>query len=447
MSKKVILVIIVIILLGGIGGILIPKKDKSKIKGENLGTLKYNENKHSSTNNKNEEIVYMEPGKISDFDKGYYYINNDGNIKYFDYSAKKEIYLCNKPNCKHNEEECSSYLGRFNSTELFVYNNYLYLISSTGSVTIMSSSMSEDGTSTSQIGGETPKIYRMNLDGTNKTKLFECPSGVELDSRFIFEGNNIYTFFLKNKVVELSKNSHTSIEIGRELVKINLETKKYEEILNGKDKKIIGIYNGNIVLEEIVDKQNPEEFLNNDNAYINNLRNSTKKIKLFDLSNKTEKEIYQDIYKNMEDIQYENGKVYFVAYKGQKIEYIDLGTKQKQTLCDLPKKEVFLKGIYDNKLQYVYYTKKESELDKAYYIDLETKESKELNLFDKNGYLVEILAKNKEFYFIIASYDLGEEHISWAGTKQQNIEKINYALIKKEDYWKSNPEYINMKNT
>ena len=67
------------------------------------------------------------------------------------------------------------------------------------------------------------------------------------------------------------------------------------------------------MLEEIVYKQDPEEFLNNDNAYINNLRNSTKKIKLFDVSSKTEKEIYQDIYQNMEDIQYENGKVYFIA--------------------------------------------------------------------------------------------------------------------------------------
>ena len=47
------------------------------------------------------------------------------------------------------------------------------------------------------------------------------------------------------------------------------------------------------MLEEIVYKQDPEEFLNNDNAYINNLRNSTKKIKLFDVSSKTEEEIYQ----------------------------------------------------------------------------------------------------------------------------------------------------------
>lgn len=149
----------------------------------------------------------------------------------------------------------------------------------------------------------------------------------------------------------------------------------------------------------------------------------------------------------MENIQCGNGKVYFVAHKGQKIEYVDLDTKQKQTLCDLPKREVILNGIYDNKLQYIYYTKDKTIEDKAYYIDLETKENRELKLFDKNGYLVKILAKNKEYYFVIKGYELGAEYTTWAGTKQQNIEKTNYALIKKEDYWNSNPKYIDIKNT
>ena len=96
-------------------------------------------------------------------------------------------------------------------------------------------------------------------------------------------------------------------------------------------------------------------------------------------------------------------------------------------------------------------------MDKAYYIDLETKESKELKLFDKNGYLVEIdnteelkeeiLAENKEFYFVRKGYELGAEYTTWAGTKQQDIERINYALMKKEDYWSSKPKYIDIKNT
>ena len=214
-----------------------------------------------------------------------------------------------------------------------------------------------------------------------------------------------------------------------------------------KTEVLFGIYNGKIVWEEIVYKEDPEKFLNNDDKDLENLRNSTKKIKLFDLYNKTETEIYQDVNKNINDIQYENGKVYFVANKGQKIEYIDLETKQKQTLCDLPKVGVSLNGIYDNKLQYIYYTGSEAKIDKAYYIDLETKENKQFKLLDKNRYLVEILAENEEFYFVRTGFEMGAEYTTWAGTKQQDIEKENYGLIKKEDYWNSKPEYISMKNT
>ena len=242
MLKKVGLVIMVVVLLGGIGILLIPKEGKSQIGDGNLESLKDNSKVSSNTNNKNEKMVHIEPGKISNFDKGYYYINDgdDGNnIKFFDYSAKKEIYLCNKPNCKHDTKECSSYLNIAEANDLFVYNNYLYLISGSGSTTIMSATMGEGGTSISEEGGPTPIIYRMNLDGTNKTKLFECPSGVELGSSFIVEGNNLYTFFSKNKTVELSKNSYASVETDRELVKINLETKKYEELLDSKNRKMI----------------------------------------------------------------------------------------------------------------------------------------------------------------------------------------------------------------
>lgn len=242
MLKKVSLLIMVVVLLGGIGILLIPKEGKSKIEDGNLESSKDNSKVSSNINDKNENVVHIEPGKISNFDKGYYYINNEdngNNIKYFDYSAKKEIYLCNKPNCKHNTKECSSYLNRAEANDLFVYNNYIYLISGSGSTTIISATMGEEGTSIPEVGGPTPIIYRMNLDGTNKTKLFECPSGVELSSSFIFDGNNLYTFFSKSKTIESSKNSYTSLETDRKLVKINLETKKYEELLDSKNRKMI----------------------------------------------------------------------------------------------------------------------------------------------------------------------------------------------------------------
>ena len=145
MSKKVILVIIAIVLLGGLGFFLVPKENEFKTDNKNLGSLKDNSKVSSNTSKKSEKMVYIEPRKISDFDKGYYYINNEDNIKYFDYLAKKEIYLCNKPNCKHDTEECSSYLDATKSNNLFVYNDFLYLISGTNEVETVKVSMAEEG--------------------------------------------------------------------------------------------------------------------------------------------------------------------------------------------------------------------------------------------------------------------------------------------------------------
>ena len=111
------------------------------------------------------------------------------------------------------------------------------------------------------------------------------------------------------------------------------------------------MYNNNIVLEEIDYKQDPENFLTDDTGYINNLNNSTKVIKLFNLSNLEETEIYKDVYKNMSEISCNNGKVYFIGINSTKLECLDLQTKQKETLYELPKTGASIQGIYDNKLQ------------------------------------------------------------------------------------------------
>lgn len=450
MSKKILLIILslVIIMLGGIGLFIFPKKEKVKIENKSNSKINETEKTFSNKSNKNDNLVLIENMKKNYCDKGYYYISDEGsNIKYFDYATKKEIYLCNKPNCKHNTKECSSYLDSSEFYEMFVYKDYIYLISASGSTQTFSATISDSGETVMEQGTNTPKIYRMNLDGTNKTKLFECPTGTEIDSTYILEGNNLYTFFLKSKSVETGKNAITSVETGRTLVKINLSSGKYEELFDSKDRSIIGVYKNNIVFEEIVYKENPDDYLNDDKGYINNYNKSTKKINLFNLSTNSETEIYKDICKNMEDIQSANGKVYYIGSKGKKIEYIDLETKQKQTLVNLTKTGASINGIHDNKLQYLYYSGNEGKVSKAYYIDLETKENKEFKLLDKNKYLIDILAQNEKYYFVEKGYEFGKEYTTWAGTKQKDIEKTNYALIRKEDYWNSNPKYIDMKNT
>lgn len=445
MLKKISLIIICIIVIVGVGYTLMPKEGKNKV--ENI-VSSIGEN--SKPNTKVEKLTLLANGKTNHSNRGYYYINIAGdrkNIKYFDYAAKKEIYLCNKPNCKHNTKDCNSYLEIIDENEVFSYDNKLYLISSAAVADEMEAGESSNfGMVT--VNQTAQNIYKMNLDGTDKTKVFECPSGNKMIPCAI-EGNAIYAFFTKTKSIAIGTNTTTQMETERKLVKINLETGKYEEICDSKNKNILGVYKNSIVLEEIEYKEDPEKFLKNNSGAINNINNSTKKIKLFDLDTKQETQIYQDIYKNMETIVFGGNKVCFIGSKSKKIEFVNIETKEKGTLIDLPKTGATFEGIYDNKLQYLYYDKSsnEAKVDKAYCIDIETGENKEFNLLNNTGALVQILAENEVYYFVTTGSEMTEEYTTWAGTKQRDIIKINYGLIQKEDYWNSKANYISMKNT
>ena len=109
-------------------------------------------------------------------ESGYYTIsssedeegNTVQNLMYVDYKTKKQIYLCDKSECNHNTDRCTSYIetkyfGRQNS--LICDGKYLYLISSEynndGSI---STSISYGGEGLTPIS-EPTSIYRMNLDG------------------------------------------------------------------------------------------------------------------------------------------------------------------------------------------------------------------------------------------------------------------------------------------
>ena len=44
--------------------------------------------------------VYQTLCMAVDTGDGFYYSDNEGFLKYFDYQAKKESLVCNKPNCR-----------------------------------------------------------------------------------------------------------------------------------------------------------------------------------------------------------------------------------------------------------------------------------------------------------------------------------------------------------
>lgn len=240
--------------------------------------------------NNDGEIKYINYSSTSDYKNGYFYIKDDQNIMYFDYGTQKEVYLCNKPNCKHEDNTCSSYLEIGESNELFYYDQHLYLINAQASGSIVH--FTGDGQISEDQKGHPSTIYRMNLDGTNKEKLFEAPSGTEISMPYVIKGNILYGFLKNYKTEQKGNNSFTSIVTDSKLVAINLDTGKYEEMMDGVNKGLVAAYDNYLVIQEIEYKNDPDLFDDDPAGYIDNLYDSRTKIKRMDIDTKKAEIIY-----------------------------------------------------------------------------------------------------------------------------------------------------------
>lgn len=432
----------VLTIIGGIAVIVllvyifIPKE---KLQEMNLPFSSSKENNNSSSESK-----YIAYGSTSEYKNGYFYIKDDEHIMYFDYDTKKEVYLCNKPNCKHDSETCSSHLEIGDSNELFYYNGYLYLIN--GSSSGVSMTITAEGVIENNNEGNPSTITRMNLDGTNKEKVFTSPSGSSLSTPLVAKGNTIYGFLEKSKIEKDSDGYNTSKTTERKMLAINLDTGKYEEISDGMHKSFIGATEDKLVVQEIEYLKDPDSFGDNTMGFINNLYNSKTKIKLLDINTKKEEIVYEGLFKDIETLKFYNDGIYFIGKDSKNLEYINLSTKKRETIAELPKNGYEISRIIDDKILVYFYKDKDAHVGDAYSIDLKTKEMNKFSLKDKNEYLIEILSSNDDYYFVQIESIFGEEYTTWAGTKQKDIIGTNYGLIKKADYWASRPNYIKMTN-
>lgn len=67
-------------------------------------------------------------------EKGFYYIDQEEFLQFYDYKSKLNTIVCNKPNCEHKswqketpeEQRCNAYISTCQS--LFVYNGKLYVL-------------------------------------------------------------------------------------------------------------------------------------------------------------------------------------------------------------------------------------------------------------------------------------------------------------------------------
>ena len=395
---------------------------------------------------------------------GYYYLKymetEEGGqqlIIYLDVKSMLEIPLCNKPNCKHTDENCNALVGE---GSLITNQKNLILIEDSrdfvrdfrkngGTVTMTGGAPSF---MSSESGPQT--IYSINLDGTNRTKLLELESGMRLQTPYVVSGNKLYAvkYETKQNTVDGGDGSFSSSmsQENEELVCIDLEKKTVTVICDFKDKDIIGVYKNRLIIESrysdvdpsTVDTYNDAEFF----KYYNNMDRS---IISFDVSTKEEKTYITAKTKNLEFPILEGGIICYMD--GKKVKKLDLDSGEiSEVSVYLKKLKANISIIADGKLIYSFYEDKQvnAEMEYYYYHDLATGENKEITLKvnsaaragEKTILPVEILESFGDSYLVTPKYDEEKEN-TWAGTIQYNLKRKNYALIKKADYWQSKANY------
>lgn len=94
---------------------------------------------------------------IADTEDGVYFceMSQDNFIYYWDFSQNQCVYLCGKADCAHNSEECNAWFEGLLPYTLEIYQGKLYLWAYSSAQAV---------------------LYRMDLDGSNRTEICRCQS-------------------------------------------------------------------------------------------------------------------------------------------------------------------------------------------------------------------------------------------------------------------------------
>ncbi|MDE7231372.1 MAG: hypothetical protein K2N56_12920 [Oscillospiraceae bacterium] len=128
------------------------------------------------------------------------------NLTYIDFALRREVVLCSDSSCKHDSELCNSYFSYneiFPLTEVFVCGDHLF---------VLSTETDDDGSMAAGIhhgDGFEPKpetrrptIFRMDLDGTNREKIYEAALGDIIEGQVFGDGDYLW-FVTKTPTVDI----------------------------------------------------------------------------------------------------------------------------------------------------------------------------------------------------------------------------------------------------
>lgn len=407
------------------------------------------------------ELALLTSGSIYNdcgTDHGYYYINEAGtNLMYIDYASKQEVYLCNSPGCKHDTEECASYIGSEGGLEnsLFYYRDHLYLFrhpydNDGATSTVISDDYSiVDGLSVEgSLASEPATLYRMNPDGTQREKVYTFEEGLTLENTILNDDSSLY-FIAKELKSEKKDGNITSVSSeDRRLLRVDTDSWKEEQICDmEQDRGIVGCFENQLLLSYMqYDHELTEEEWEDDDKMREALLASESVYTLFDLKTGESKEIYRKKNDKLESL-YMREQYLYIAREGEDVIWkFDIKTGKKEEFCRTPNNN--LNGIYDDVLVCWPWESDDNGIISNpinYFVHLDDGTVEESNLKNHYGnYGLELRAETPTQFLVVYDYDAQTDPVY---PDQDQILGNKFALIDKADLYSGKEKYEKIKMT
>lgn len=408
--------------------------------------------------------IVNERGLNCSNEKGYYYIGEDSiplknasvgyRMMYMDYETKKEIYLCNRPGCEHDSENCPAVFSDqeiLPGSSLFYYDGYLYLFahdqdqSGGWSIDHNESSDAMDGDNTAFVS--TPaSLYRMNPDGTDRKKVYTFDEALSLEDLVMASGDSLYFITKKVSSKEVDDQTTYFASSERELVRLGLRDWKIREVCElDTDASIIGAFGNHLVMQQtIFDHELSDKEMMDDNQYIDAYQKSYASFAVLNITDGKTEEVAKAENKKINTYEVAGDCLYLSTEGENKIEQINLQTKKKRTLAETA--DSCIDEAYDDVLRCSSWSAEDGEKTDftMCFVNLQdgSIEKSGLKMTSMEGD-IQIRAELADQFLVLYDYDAKKDPM-YEG--QYNLNGAKYALISKKDLYtgKSNYQTIDL---
>ncbi len=388
---------------------------------------------------------------------GYYYLPQentrlqDGSyasrMMYMDYSTKQEIFLCNRPGCGHDTAECPAVFDQTSMNlagSLFIHEGFLYAFSHDQDRAGASSFSSDSGgvmTEGAQSISSTPAVlYRMNLDGTDRKKVFSFESGLALEDMVL--GGDGALYFITKKLSAESVDQRTSYVTAtqRKLMKVDTQTWECSEVCPlDTDWEIIGTWKDGLVMSNFVfDHELTTAERTDEDAYIAAFKNSVTEYSIFYPEDGRRETLLELPNTHLNTAAVHGGLLYTSTDGEGNIRRTDIETKVTESFAQTNENQIL--AAYTDVLYCGEWGRGAASAPVSYFVRYEDGAVLSSGLVtEAMGSEVEVRAELSDRFLVI--YDMDAQLDTAYDNGQYSVYGYKYALIGKEDFYTGKAAY------